>query len=279
MTLFGGQQPMGVEPKPQNGLGVAAFVVSMIGLFVTGGLACPIGVVLGLVAMGRQPRGFAVAGLVIGLIGSCGIIIAGLVFGATILAMLGLAVAAVVLSEPQTLEITSDMINMSIAIKAYEKENDYLPANLRLLDLEPHVLKDPWQKDYQYELLDVDQFDLVSAGADGTYETADDIRLSRLNETWQAGGLNFKVSEHDDTVRIEVGDLSLTASDDGGEGTVSIDLGDRVIEIVGSADGASIDVVPDVPGEPNTEPDTEPDEGDDADKDAKKKRNSDPPPP
>ena len=61
------------EPLPaeqSNGLAIAGFVCSLLGLF-TGFLLSPIGLILSLVALGRPGgRGFAVAGVVIGLLGS-----------------------------------------------------------------------------------------------------------------------------------------------------------------------------------------------------------------
>ena len=50
-----------VPHRETNGLGVAGFVVSLAGLLLTGGLLSPVGVVISLIALGRRPRGFAVA--------------------------------------------------------------------------------------------------------------------------------------------------------------------------------------------------------------------------
>lgn len=61
-------QPENVKP-PSNGLGVAAFVCSLIGV-ITCGLFGPVGALLGFFGMFKQPRGFAVAGFIIGLIGT-----------------------------------------------------------------------------------------------------------------------------------------------------------------------------------------------------------------
>ena len=58
-------------PQPANTLGLAGFITSVVGILF-GGLLCPVGLILSLVALGRPPRGFAVAGAVIGLLGSCG---------------------------------------------------------------------------------------------------------------------------------------------------------------------------------------------------------------
>jgi molecular chaperone DnaK len=58
-------------PPPTNGLGIAGFVCSLVGLC-AGGLLSPVGLILSLVALGREPRGFAIAGVILGALGSCG---------------------------------------------------------------------------------------------------------------------------------------------------------------------------------------------------------------
>jgi Na+-driven multidrug efflux pump len=63
------QQYGNVQPAPSNGLGIAGFVVSLVGL-IPCGLLCPLGALLSLIAVFRQPRGFAIAGLIIGTLGS-----------------------------------------------------------------------------------------------------------------------------------------------------------------------------------------------------------------
>ena len=58
-----------VAQGPQsNGLGVAGFVLSLLGLF-SCGILSPIGVILSLLGITKQPRGLAIAGLILGLVG------------------------------------------------------------------------------------------------------------------------------------------------------------------------------------------------------------------
>src|SRR4051794_20572043 len=68
-------------PAPTNGLGIAGFVVSLVGLILTGGILCPIGLLLSLFALFRRPRGFAIAGFIIGIIGSLALIAVLAFFG------------------------------------------------------------------------------------------------------------------------------------------------------------------------------------------------------
>ncbi len=74
------------QQAPSNGLGVAGFVVSLVGFLVCGGLVCPIGVIMSAVALGREPKGFAIAGLIIGLLGSAWLVIFFIFFGFAALA-------------------------------------------------------------------------------------------------------------------------------------------------------------------------------------------------
>ncbi len=57
-----------LEPQPTNGMGVAGFVTSIAGI-ATCGLLAIFGVILSGIGLRKEPKGFAIAGLVIGLIG------------------------------------------------------------------------------------------------------------------------------------------------------------------------------------------------------------------
>ena len=80
-----------VQEAPSNGLGTAGFVVSLVGFVLSCGLLCPIGLLLSLVALTKRPRGMAIAGVVIGFIGSGWLILGGF---AMLVGILGLAVVA-----------------------------------------------------------------------------------------------------------------------------------------------------------------------------------------
>ncbi|MCL4211241.1 MAG: type II secretion system protein GspG [Phycisphaeraceae bacterium] len=217
--------PPAAYAPPSNGLGVAAFVCSLIGLF-TGGLLSPIGLILGLVALGRPPRGLAIAGVVLGFLGTCGGLILFLIFGAALLAILGIGVLAFTLANAEKVEVSADMAQIAAQVLDYREKNDgVLPATLTILHgLRADALVDPWGRTYRYILDDeLDMgFDVISDGEDGRPETLDDIRLSRLGEVWGLDG-NVSVS--------------------GGEGgAVQLRVGDKRINIRGGRDGGSITV-------------------------------------
>ncbi|MHC4429155.1 MAG: DUF4190 domain-containing protein [Planctomycetota bacterium] len=232
-----------------NGLAIAGFVVSLLGLIGTAGLLCPIGLILSLIALGRGPsgRGFAVAGVILGAFGTCGGALALIFAGGAILAVLaavGIGVAAIALAEPERTELTRDMIFLAAAIRAYEAEHRYLPADLSDLDVDVPLLTDPWGNRYEYRLTtETRGFDLVSYGTDGQPGTDDDVYLSRLGEAWaQAGNISVKTTEGG-TVSVTIGDhtLEVTGGDD--EGVVEIDMGNQVLRIKEDDEGGSIDVI------------------------------------
>ncbi len=200
---------MSAQPMPQmpmypqmiavprsNGLGVASFVIGLLGLM-TGGLLSPIALLLGLIALGRAPRGFAVFGLLLGFVGSLvwvaaalGIVLAVGVLGAAIVAVMG---GMFMLFQPEPLELTSDMARTMMAIQQYESEHHAAPTTLDDLDLNRSTRLDPWGHAYALVAApDSDPpFDIVSAGEDGEFDTHDDIRLTTLDRTWEMAMESF----------------------------------------------------------------------------------------
>ncbi len=244
MTQFA-YDPYAMPARQSNGLGLAGFICSLVGLVLTGGLLCPIGLILSLAAIGKQPRGFAIAGLIIGLIGTCGGVLVLLVFGAVILAALGVAtVAAIAFSEPQKLEVTSDMVTIAMAVEHYRDKNNYLPATLEMLALEQDKLVDPWGQKYRYVQEDPkEKFDLVTAGEDKLWDTKDDVRLSRIDEMWKMSkGVHISGSGKDGVVKIDLGGNKIDIAGDEKGGKVKIDIGGKKIEVTGDEDGGSVDM-------------------------------------
>lgn len=63
-----------IRQNESNGIGIAGFIISLIGLFVSwipffGWLIWFVGLVLSFIGLFKAPRGFAIAGLVISFIG------------------------------------------------------------------------------------------------------------------------------------------------------------------------------------------------------------------
>ena len=63
-----GGKPVVLPPPKENGLGIAGFIVSAIGI-ITCGVLSIFGVILSAIGLGKEPKGMAIAGLILGLIG------------------------------------------------------------------------------------------------------------------------------------------------------------------------------------------------------------------
>ena len=181
-----------VPVRESNGLGVAGFFIAFIGLFIPTGIVALLGLLISLVALGRPPRGFAAMGVLVGLFGSAiWIAITGVaVLGALVVGFAG--IAAFVLTQPETVEVTSDMTNVALSAMDYQKSTGALPEDLAVLSLKPTTLSDPWGNAYVYRIVEDDPgFDVVSAGDDGIMGTADDLAFSRLGKIWEGALQRF----------------------------------------------------------------------------------------
>ncbi len=185
-----------VPVRESNGLGVAGFFIALIGLFIPTGIVAVLGLLISLVALGRPPRAFAALGVFIGLLGS---VFWLLVTGAVVLGAITVGIGVVILSaaafvftQPEIIEVTSDMGNVLLAVAEYEEEEDALPDDLTVLGLGVSTLTDPWGKRYRYTIVDEEPgFDVVSSGGDGLFDTTDDLAFSRLDRIWQNAFASF----------------------------------------------------------------------------------------
>ena len=179
-----------------NGLGLAGFFIALFGLFIPTGIIALLGLLVSLVALGKAPRGFAGMGVLIGLFGT---VVWIAITGVALLGALAIGVSAVlagsiafVLLQPEIIEVTSDMVNVTIAALEYEDKHDALPDDLDALDLSLSTRTDPWGNAYRYIIVDDDPgFDIVSSGSDGIMGTDDDLVLSQIDEVWGKAFENF----------------------------------------------------------------------------------------
>lgn len=88
------EQQVVLMKSESNSLGLAGFILSLIGFF-SCGLLSPIGLILSFFGLFKPPRGLAIAGFILGLIGSI-LLLVMLVFGlfAVVLSAAGLEQAA-----------------------------------------------------------------------------------------------------------------------------------------------------------------------------------------
>lgn len=169
----------GARPSGDNGLGIAGFICSLLGLIACG-LLSPVGLILSLFGLRREPRGLAITGVVLGALGVCGWVIGIVVFGSMIavaLAAVGLGGVAMALGGAK-IESGLEMANIAREIELYEQRTGQLPASLDLLPMsEPEALIDPWGRRYEFTLgEDGVTYTLFSAGPDGMPGTADDVK-------------------------------------------------------------------------------------------------------
>jgi hypothetical protein len=162
----------GYQPPQSNGLGIAGFIVSLTGLVVTGGFLCPLGVVLSLVALRKEPRGFAVAGLITGLLG---VALAALI----VFAMVGIigAGGAFMRGFNGQLNTSMTMDSASWDIDTHYTSNQNTLPDQATGDGLVAMHTDDWGTTLRYEPItgSAQDYNLRSAGADLKFNTNDDI--------------------------------------------------------------------------------------------------------
>ncbi|MCC9605360.1 DUF4190 domain-containing protein [Blastopirellula sp. JC732] len=157
-----------VQPSDPNNMGLAGFIVSLVGL-VSCGLLSPIGMVLSLFGMRKQPKGLAIAGFVMGLVGTI-LLVISCIF-----------VAVVFLNTKQHLNNVHVMIDqIERTQKADELFDDFVKNNRRLPTQQEAnkllIQVDPDGKTLAYEPGERGTYTIVHAGLDGQLGTADDYR-------------------------------------------------------------------------------------------------------
>jgi hypothetical protein len=150
--------------RQTNSIGTAGFVVSLVGVL-TCGLLSPIGMILSLIGLGKEPKGLAIAGSIIGGLGSLLFFITGL----GILA--GLFVALIPKGQVDETEAVLAMALRAIETRA--DETGELPSVDEGRDL-ISGLEDAWGNPLRYDP-GQESFTVRSAGRDGVFDTVDDI--------------------------------------------------------------------------------------------------------
>ena len=157
-----------LEPQPTNGMGVAGFVTSIAGI-ATCGLLAIFGVILSGIGLRKEPKGFAIAGLVLGLVGLLELVAAvGLVILVTravdgVKTIAGQAMAQV------------EMFQIAVEIGQQWKSTNRLPTQTEgdlLVKKQSGISTTP----IHYET-DGTTFSLRNYGLDGQANTPDDNTL------------------------------------------------------------------------------------------------------
>lgn len=175
------QQPFpgaaGYAPPPTNGVGLAGFIVSLLGMFGTCGLLSPVGFILSLIGIFKEPKGFAIAGLILGLFGSLWLGAVALVVGvASVVAVAAAIIAGAGLGG--VVESAAEAFELRSAIETYRTDHaGAMPGALTdLPGVDAEKLNDPWGRPYSYTIKpDGRSFTIHSDGKDGKPGTSDDI--------------------------------------------------------------------------------------------------------
>lgn len=198
MSYSFSDQPQAYKQQPvssENTLGLLGFIFSLVGVFFC--FAAPVGLLLSLMGLRKEPRGLAVAGSIIGGFLSLiyGVIVA--IYGAIILTMVAACIGVTAFAVPQAQTISTmrqaaeQIENSKDADGAYPDEaagNQLIAGS-----------KDYWQQDLRYEPTG-DGFVIRSAGPDKQFDTSDDIHM---NET-QLKELKFDPAPPPPTVTEEM---------------------------------------------------------------------------
>lgn len=169
------QQHMGPpQHRPtSNGLGIAAFVTSLVSLVACCGVLSPISLILGIIAAMKRPRGFAIASIVLSILGVL-LIVAYMVLPLLVIGLLGGLFAAIgfgsVIAEFQGAAIAAN-------VEQYIQDQGTVPATLASVpELDQSIIEDPWGNDFIYRPdPTTNTYELRSAGPDGQPDTGDDI--------------------------------------------------------------------------------------------------------
>jgi hypothetical protein len=187
----------GTQPVNQtNGLGIAGLVVSILGIL-TCGLISPLGLLLSLIAMLKRPRGLAIAGTVVGLVGT------GILF------LVGGSIVAGFMFAGKAIETAAKIEQAKQIIAAYHTENGSYPDGIegnKLID----GINDDWGNALRYDG-DEQSYTIRSASFDGKMDTPDDIQMGPSD-------FNFDVNVDDPDLGIQLGDGDGAEVQDGGDG-------------------------------------------------------------
>jgi hypothetical protein len=174
-------KPIYAEPPKENMLGLIGFITSVVGLVFTCGIASPLGLLLSLFGLLSRPRGYALAGVVTGLLGSVWIVLLAGAFWLT-MSVAMVAKPAIQQAMVEFAEMSTTVNNMSEAkkqIEAFRTENERLPDGVEGNKIVA-TFKDSEGNPLRYELKE-DTYLIRSAGKDQKFETADDLDSTQLD--------------------------------------------------------------------------------------------------
>lgn len=190
-------QPNSVRPQT-NTAGLVGFIISLVSLVGCSGLLSPVSLIFSIVGLTKQPKGFAIAGLVLSLLGMLTFVLIFFVIGvAAVLSLVGLGMAAALIAIVAA--VGQNAVTIVDGVHDHYEAAGVIPASLDELGLEAHELTDVWGNDFVYVRgSDNESFLLISAGPDGVIASSDDY----------IGEIDFSGSGFDAQLHRDYNDLN-----------------------------------------------------------------------
>lgn len=150
-----------------NRFGIAGFIIALVGIPCAGstlGLLPLVGTIASAIGLHREPRGLAIAGLVLGI---AGIVVTFIVVPRAMNRTI--AASNNLLAERQVESIATDVLD-------YAQTTGAMPERLEQVTLSPASSgPDPWGNPIVFRHLPADGFRIISLGPDGLPRTTDDV--------------------------------------------------------------------------------------------------------
>jgi len=153
------------ESKPKNILGIIGFIFSVTCLL------APLGLLMSFIALFKRPRGFAIAGCLVGVVFSIphGIFAAGTI-------RIAMMSPAELTAEATGAEVAAVLFAAGRALD----EQGSLPESADQLELSESTATDFWGNPYRLQRDSGNAIQVISMGPDGILGTDDDIELTGM---------------------------------------------------------------------------------------------------
>jgi hypothetical protein len=156
-------------------------LLSLVGLigccFQPAALLSLAGLILSIIGLSKRPKGLAVAGTILGILGLAGFLIVFLLIGVAVLAFVPLTIALAAMAGPD-IETAIEEAVLHQQVAQYIDQTGSMPVDLsQIPDMDERILTDPWETPYKLEVIDpgTEQYIIRSAGPDKVFDTEDDI--------------------------------------------------------------------------------------------------------
>lgn len=150
--------------QPSNGLGVAGFVLSILG-WITCGLLLPFGLLFSFIGLFKRPRGLAIAGFVISSVGA--------LLAVSVVAIIGIGGAAALIGISQATDaVLFDAAAEDIAYH-YSTHGSLPTPSEASASLSLYANLRGYSP--QYAIVSATEFELRFPGSDGIFGNADDF--------------------------------------------------------------------------------------------------------